>query len=64
MSVRCVRTNLSMLSIAAGGLLLSGSVFAHPGHDAGMLSGFLHPLLGLDHLIAMLAVGIWASQQA
>ncbi len=25
-------------------------------------SGFLHPLTGLDHLLAMLAVGIWAAQ--
>jgi urease accessory protein len=25
-------------------------------------SGFLHPLQGLDHIIAMLAVGFWAAQ--
>lgn len=25
--------------------------------------GFMHPFLGLDHLLAMLAVGIWAVQQ-
>jgi urease accessory protein len=27
------------------------------------VSGLLHPLLGVDHLLAMLAVGIWAAQQ-
>jgi len=38
--------------------------FAHPGHglgSGGLVSGFLHPLLGLDHTLAMLAVGIWAA---
>lgn len=35
---------------------------AHPGHDeAGLLSGFLHPLSGADHLLAMVAVGLWAA---
>ena len=28
----------------------------------GILSGFLHPLHGSDHLVAMIAVGIWAVQ--
>ena len=38
--------------------------FAHPGHpDAGLLAGISHPLGGLDHLLAMLAVGLWAAQQ-
>jgi urease accessory protein len=29
---------------------------------AGFLSGFLHPLGGLDHVLAMLAVGMWGAQ--
>jgi urease accessory protein len=38
--------------------------FAHPGHaDSGLAAGLIHPLAGLDHLLAMLAVGLWASQQ-
>jgi len=39
--------------------------FAHPGlhHAAGFASGFAHPLAGWDHLLAMLAVGLWAAQQ-
>jgi urease accessory protein len=28
----------------------------------GFSSGFQHPLFGLDHLLAMLAVGIWGAQ--
>lgn len=30
---------------------------------AGFLAGLSHPALGLDHLFAMLAVGLWAAQQ-
>ncbi|PWC36075.1 HupE/UreJ family protein [Azospirillum sp. TSO35-2] len=37
---------------------------AHPGHaaDAMFLQGFLHPLSGIDHLLTMVAVGVWAAQ--
>jgi urease accessory protein len=46
-------------------LLATAPAFAHPGHDlpgAGFLAGLVHPLLGADHLLAMLVVGIWAAQ--
>jgi urease accessory protein len=33
--------------------------FAHTG--TGIASGFVHPFLGLDHLLAMLAVGAWGA---
>lgn len=37
---------------------------AHPGHpDGGFTAGLLHPLTGLDHLCALLAVGLWSRQQ-
>lgn len=32
---------------------------AHP--DNGIASGFLHPFFGLDHVIAMVAVGAWGA---
>jgi urease accessory protein len=35
-------------------------ILSDPG--AGFSSGFEHPLFGLDHLLAMLAVGIWGAQ--
>lgn len=43
-------------------LLLSAPAFAHPGHlhMSGFLAGVFHPLSGLDHLAAMLMVGLWA----
>ncbi len=38
---------------------------AHPGHGlaGGLAGGFVHPFTGLDHLLALLAVGLWAAQQ-
>ncbi|MGC3958571.1 MAG: TonB-dependent receptor [Verrucomicrobiota bacterium] len=37
---------------------------AHPGHGSGGFApGFTHPLFGWDHLLMMLAVGIWAAQK-
>ncbi|MFT3905078.1 MAG: HupE/UreJ family protein [Steroidobacteraceae bacterium] len=33
----------------------------HPGHES-FAAGFAHPLSGVDHLLAMLAVGLWAAQ--
>lgn len=33
-------------------------VIAHVGGG----NGFLNPLIGIDHLIAMLAIGIWSAQ--
>lgn len=36
---------------------------AHAGHEpTGLVSGLLHPPGGIDHLLAMLAVGLWAFQ--
>jgi urease accessory protein len=50
---------------AFGLLLLASPAAAHVGlsHVTGFASGFTHPLSGLDHLAAMIAVGLWAGQQ-
>jgi urease accessory protein len=38
-------------------------LFAHEGGAAaGFLSGLYHPISGLDHVLAMVAVGIWGAQ--
>lgn len=49
--------------LAAGLLLAATAARAHTDTDAagGFIAGFLHPLGGLDHLLAMVAVGIWGS---
>lgn len=56
-----------LLSLALAVLLLSavaGPAAAHTfgAAGAGLAHGFLHPLGGWDHLLAMLAVGVWAAQ--
>lgn len=45
-------------------LTLALPVLAHPqtGVALGFQTGFLHPLTGLDHVLAMISVGIWGSQ--
>src|SRR4051794_30405490 len=43
-------------------VLLPGAALAHPGHsDSGFAHGFVHPLGGLDHVLAMVAVGLYAA---
>src|SRR5688572_22795398 len=50
------------LSLAACLALISSVALAHPGHGEGLAAGFAHPFTGLDHMLAMVAVGLWASQ--
>jgi urease accessory protein len=54
------RVPYRLLAMAAVILLFAPCLAsAHSEHDAeGFLSGFRHPLLGMDHLLAMLGVGI------
>jgi len=47
--------------------LQAGTAHAHPGHshgptENGLVAGLLHPLMGLDHLLAMVAIGLIAAQ--
>lgn len=50
---------LRILTAAAALSLAAAPAFAHTG--VGAHSGFAHPLFGLDHLLAMVAVGAWAA---
>jgi urease accessory protein len=51
---------MKRIALIATLILVSATpALAHAGH--GIASGFLHPLLGWDHLIAMLAVGAWGA---
>jgi urease accessory protein len=60
-----MKKNLST-SLPALGLLLvlPGLASAHIllGTPHGMRDGFMHPFTGVDHLLAMFAVGLWAAQ--
>jgi urease accessory protein len=44
-------------------LMAQGAALAHEGAGAagGVLSGFSHPFSGWDHIIAMIAVGLWGA---
>jgi len=56
---------LASLPLAAlFALLPLASAFAHTGTGVavGLGSGFLHPITGFDHLVAMVAVGLWGAQ--
>jgi urease accessory protein len=56
-----VRIPAAMLVFAA--LAIFTPAQAHVGGGlGGFISGFQHPLFGVDHLLAMLAVGIWGAQ--
>ncbi len=47
--------------MAALAVSLASPAFAHLGHGTnGLDAGLAHPLMGGDHLSAMLAVGIWS----
>jgi urease accessory protein len=61
-----MKTRLALIfsAMVAG----AGSALAHPHHDHGAMadhgsfvSGFLHPFFGADHVLAMVAVGLWAA---
>jgi urease accessory protein len=52
------------LLAAAAVLGSTSSALAHVGSGAagGLVSGFRHPLSGPDHVLAMVAVGLWGAQ--
>src|ERR1700757_2859034 len=43
--------------------LLPSTADAHPETSTvgGFVRGFIHPLTGLDHIVAMVAVGLWGA---
>lgn len=58
---------MKKISIAAGVLavlLLAAHAIAHmgaPGQPHGLINGVKHPICGVDHVLAMLGVGIWSA---
>jgi urease accessory protein len=53
---------MKKLILTAALAVLAAPAMAHTGHDHGfgLLNGLTHPLLGADHLLAMVAVGLWS----
>lgn len=57
-----MRSQFIRSCVAVMAIPFCSMAYAHPGHGIGLTAGMTHPLLGLDHLLAMLAVGVWAAQ--
>ena len=59
-----MRTRLTAAALIAALALLPTAALARPGigHPHGFVHGFAHPLGGLDHVLAMVAVGLFAWQ--
>jgi urease accessory protein len=59
-----LRSNAFRLALALALATAPDLALAHAqvGEVTGFLTGFLHPLTGLDHIIAMVAVGLWGAQ--
>tara|TARA_R110002095_G_scaffold118812_1_gene103529 strand:- start:1632 stop:2210 length:579 start_codon:yes stop_codon:yes gene_type:complete len=57
---------ITRVLMATGLMVTATAASAHAGHDAGtgFTSGLLHPMLGLDHLLAMAAIGFWSVRQS
>ena len=60
MAKKLIQTVFTLLALAG----FAGVAEAHTGvgHTIGFMHGFLHPLSGLDHILAMIAVGLFAAQ--
>lgn len=58
-----IKTRLLALVLSMLLCSLPFSALAHTGEGAvgGFISGFLHPIFGWDHVIAMVAVGLWGA---
>ncbi|MCX7098810.1 MAG: HupE/UreJ family protein [Methylococcales bacterium] len=54
----------TFLALSTSVLATIPSANAHSlgAESAGFITGLAHPFLGLDHVLAMVAVGIWAAQ--
>ena len=54
------RLLLAALAFAAS----TAPAFAHldPAEHGSLIAGFTHPLSGLDHILVMVAVGLWSAQ--
>ena len=57
------RLLITLAGLGALLLVLTPAVQAHveAGGAGSVMSGFLHPVTGLDHVVAMVAVGLWGA---
>ena len=53
---------LALASIAFAATTAPAFAHLNPAEHGSFMAGFSHPLFGLDHILVMVAVGLWAAQ--
>lgn len=56
-----IPTRSLVLALPLAVIAMQASAHTGAGINSGFTSGFWHPILGWDHLVAMVAVGLWAA---
>ena len=58
-----MKRKIVLAGVGAAFAVLADPALAHTGagHADGFSAGFIHPIFGLDHLLAMVSVGIWSA---
>ena len=58
-----MKKSLALTTIALAASLAATPALAHTGvgPTSGLMAGLTHPLFGLDHLLALVSVGIWSA---
>jgi urease accessory protein len=60
--MKCKYWSAAALGVAASLFVPFAAAHTFGAHGAGFVSGVTHPLTGVDHMLAMIAVGMWAAQ--
>ncbi|MGD7035325.1 HupE/UreJ family protein [Methylotuvimicrobium buryatense] len=60
MNRKFINAIMGITAFSAYGTTAQAHTFGAEG--AGFVEGFIHPFIGVDHLLAMLAIGVWAVQ--
>lgn len=58
-----MRHKIKTIALTGASVIAATPAFAHlnPGEHGSFAAGFSHPLFGLDHILAMVGVGLWAA---
>ena len=60
--MRTASANRPLVAVSLAALAAPALAHVQTGQAAGFLTGLLHPVSGLDHVLAMVAVGLWGAQ--
>jgi urease accessory protein len=60
--MRTPSANRPLVAVSLAALAAPALAHVQTGQAAGFLAGLAHPVSGLDHVLAMIAVGLWGAQ--